>query len=50
MPYEFEVVQLIQDQSSVIWDLEHWLHKLYKDYKYVPQIKFAGHKECFKVV
>lgn len=50
MPYKFEVIQLIQDQSSAIWELEHWLHKLYKNYKYEPKIKFAGHKECFKLV
>lgn len=50
MPYKFEIIHLFQDSSSLIWDLEKMLHRLYKSYSYVPEIKFPGHKECFKVV
>lgn len=49
MPYNFEVIQLIQQEASIIWDLEQYLHKLYKDYQYIPEIKFPGYKECFQM-
>jgi hypothetical protein len=50
MPYNYEIIQEIRNNSELIWDIEQYLHKLYKPFIYKPTIKFAGSNECFKVV
>lgn len=48
MPYQYEIVQEIQDKSENIFDLEYILHAYFKSLKYCPLKKFKGHNECFK--
>lgn len=47
MPYEYEIVCNMQDNAEVIYDLEHQLHRTYKQQKYKPLIHFDGFTECF---
>ena len=49
LPYNYEIIQEIQDSSYIVWNLEKFLHKLYKAYSYKPLIKFDGNTECFKI-
>ena len=47
MPYQYEIIQEIQDLPEVIYDLEKVLHRLHKDYQYNPLITFNGKTECY---
>ena len=47
MPYTYETIKEIKDESSKIWDLENNLKKNLKS-KYLPFIKFSGCiQECY---
>ena len=47
MPYEVDIVHEYKDEIVKIYDLEIELHKLYKAYKYIPNIRFKGYTECY---
>ena len=49
MPYKYEITQEIRDIPENIYNLEHILHRLYRQYKYKPLISFSGETECFKM-
>lgn len=51
MPYNYEVIHLIEDVCDNIYDLEVFLQRVYKCYHYIPQIPFGGSlTECFKIL
>ncbi|HAV6204968.1 TPA: hypothetical protein JI303_06520 [Acinetobacter baumannii] len=50
MPYEYEVVSIVEDEAGFVWDLEKRLHSLMKDIRYVPKQNFGGYTECFKAI
>lgn len=45
--YKFTKLLEIINTSSNIWDLEKWLHRKLKKFKYTPLISFGGETECF---
>lgn len=47
LPYEYEVIKEIKGSPKFVYDLEHILHRKYKEYKYNPLISFGGKTECF---
>lgn len=48
MPYNFEVVKLLEAPSGAIYDLETKLHKALKPNHYTPRRAFGGSaRECF---
>lgn len=47
MPYEYEIVKIIENGAAFIWDLEKKLHRFLKEHRYKPSIAFAGESECF---
>ena len=50
MPYNYEIIQNISEQSEIIWELEKLLFKMYNSFKYTPLINFGGsYSECFKL-
>lgn len=50
LPYEYEVVSVIEDEAGYVWDLEKRMHTLMKDIRYVPLKSFAGRTECFEEI
>jgi hypothetical protein len=46
LPYEYEVVAIVKNEASIIWELEKELLRLTKEYKYTPSIDFEGMTEC----
>lgn len=47
MPYSFKVCSVIKGKAEDIYNLEKKLHRLQKEYRYEPNIAFAGNTECF---
>jgi hypothetical protein len=47
MPYNYEILKIIEDTGKNVCKLEKTLHKILKKYKYEPLIKFDGMHECF---
>ena len=48
MPYNYELLSVINSDVEDIIDLEVSIHKAVKEYHYLPNISFGGHvKECF---
>lgn len=47
MPYNYEVIHLIKDSASIVWDLEQKNKKILREYQYIPKIKFDGMYECY---
>ena len=47
MPYSYKILKEFKGSPDYIYDKEVELHKLYKDYKYIPLITFGGYSECF---
>lgn len=47
IPYQYEVIKEIKGSPEFVWNKEKELHKLFKQYRYAPQIKFGGETECF---
>ena len=45
--YKFEVIFSTTGNNSTIFMLEKNLLSLYKNYKYLPHLKFGGYTECF---
>jgi hypothetical protein len=50
LPYNYEVLYEIIGTAETIYNLENYLHKLYKNFKYKPKISFIGQSECFSEV
>ena len=49
MPYNYEILQEIPGTGEEVWNLEQKLHKQFKQFKYMPEIKFHGRQECFQI-
>lgn len=49
-PYQFEIINTVQDCSDNIHSLETFIKNFYKNKSYKPLINFEGHTECFKGV
>jgi hypothetical protein len=49
MPYEYEVLKIVEGEAKQISALEHHIHRKYKEYKVKPSIYFTGNNECFNV-
>ncbi len=48
MPYDYEIIFIEKSEDSdYIYKKERKLHKLNKNNKYTPNIKFGGYTECF---
>ena len=47
MPYQYEVIKLIENSAAFIWDLEKQLFRFLRNHRYNPAIPFAGQTECF---
>lgn len=50
MPYDYDLLFLIDGDSGFIYDLEFRLHSILKRYSYAPSILFEGHTECFSSI
>lgn len=46
--YSYKVINIKQLPPDKAWDLELYIKRRYKSYKYKPVIRFTGHSECFK--
>ena len=50
MPYEYKIIKEVKGTADFVWDIESKSKKQYKDFSYLPNIKFAGSKtECFNL-
>lgn len=47
MPYNYEIIKVYEDDCEKIYNLEGELKRLNKSYRYAPNIKFKGDKECY---
>lgn len=47
IPYETSLINSIIGKPGAVYDLEHKLHRIFKQYKYQPEISFKGETECF---
>lgn len=50
MPYDFDVIRVIEGEAGFIWDMERAVHRIMKDLRYKPRVSFAGETECFSIV
>lgn len=50
MPYSYTVEHILEDEPELVWDLERYLHKQFKPFKYLPNVGFDGRHECFSCV
>lgn len=48
IPYNFDVVEIIEGDAEYVFKLENRLKRKNKNNKYIPNIKFDGMYECFK--
>jgi len=49
IPYSFEIINVVEGESSYIFDLENRFKRFFKKNKYTPKIDFLGKTECFKI-
>ena len=47
MPYNYEIIKIIEGDSLYISKLEQSIKNENSSYKYTPKIKFCGESECF---
>lgn len=49
IPYEYKIIKIFESKNDGIniSKLEKQLHRKYKEFKYIPKIKFDGMQECF---
>ena len=47
MPYNYEILKVIEGESRAISELELELHNLNKEFMYTPLKVFSGSTECF---
>ena len=50
IPYNYEVVKIIEGDAREMSELEIKLKAQNKEYKYIPQNKFGGMYECFSQI
>lgn len=50
LPYKYELLHLHCSDGESVWDLEKTLHMEYREFKYVPKMKFGGMYECFSYI
>lgn len=48
LPYNYEIIELFENNSEYVSKLEHRLHKQNKLTNYTPLLCFAGMHECYK--
>lgn len=48
IPYQYEILKVVEGDSAYIFDLESRYKRLYKNNNYSPNIHFLGRTECFK--
>jgi hypothetical protein len=50
MPYEVTLIHEIRNENpKIIFDLENELKRKYRSFKYIPDLIFAGRRECFSL-
>lgn len=49
MPYRYEEILIINKNPELIFNLEHEIHRTFRNNKHVPLLKFNGHTECFDI-
>lgn len=49
VPYKYEILKVIDGESSYIFDLENRSKRLFKKYSYKPLLSFKGESECYKL-
>tara|TARA_R110000868_G_scaffold392712_1_gene663494 strand:- start:85 stop:753 length:669 start_codon:yes stop_codon:yes gene_type:complete len=47
IPYDFEVLKIIEGESGYIFDLELRTKRFFRAYRYVPLLNFKGETECY---
>jgi len=47
IPYKYTVIEVVENTSDYIFDLEKQLHRTLKKHKHKPEVKFPGSCECF---
>lgn len=51
MPYEFKVINEITGfDPEFIWDIEHKIHKILREFRLIPEKYFRGRTECFSEI
>lgn len=50
MPYNYEIVKIIEGEAKEISELEKTLQKENKSNKYLPKINFNSKHECYKIL
>lgn len=50
IPYNFDVIKIIEGSAKEVSNFEKDLHKENKSFRYTPKIKFAGMHECFSKI
>ena len=50
MPYNYEILEVVTDDASVIYDLENSLQRASRMFAYSPVRRFKGDGECFSKV
>lgn len=51
LPYQYEIVKIVESGcSSYIWDKEIEIKRFFKNFKYIPNLKFKGYTECFNLL
>jgi len=49
VPYKYkQEILFTHEDSNMVYDTEHLLHRVLKEYSYTPLIEFCGHTECFQ--
>lgn len=48
IPYNYEILSTVSGDAGHIWDLEKKNLRTFKNFKYLPKIKFKGFSECVK--
>ena len=49
IPYNFEVLKIIEGESGYIFDLEVRTKRFFKAYRYFPLLNFKGETECYTI-
>lgn len=49
LPYNYNILKIIEDTPENIWNLEKTIFKKYKESKYLPNLYFKGHYECINI-
>lgn len=47
--YELRIQRTYHNTLYEVWKLEQLLHAHYEEDRHIPEFKFGGHTECFKI-